>query len=348
MVARGLSGASGPGQPSLSIALCTCNGERYIEPLLASLARQTVLPNELVIGDDASDDTTLSILQRFARSAPFPVRIAARRERLGHAPNFLATARDCAGEWIAFADQDDVWFDSKLAEAQAVIAADRDLLLVNQRALLCDEELKPRTNALFPADSHPGRHDSPHRPLPLVWPGFLMTVKARLLHDFDPDLRPWLPADGAKIGHGRWSFLLAAALGSYFVTDAPSAWYRRHPAALTGDYRPIKAATDFRTRNLATLQDHSDYAEAAAECLARLADLAVEPTDSLRFEAAAQDYSRAAQALGRRAGIYTAPTLPERLGAMLAANRQGAYFGPSLYAGGARAAAKDAAAALGL
>ena len=156
LVARGLSGASGPGQPSLSIALCTCNGERYIEPLLASLARQTVLPNELVIGDDASDDTTLSILRHFAQSAPFPVRIVAPRERLGHASNFLATARDCAGEWIAFADQDDVWFDTKLAEAQAVIAADRDLLLVNQRALLCDEQLKPRTNALFPADSHPG------------------------------------------------------------------------------------------------------------------------------------------------------------------------------------------------
>ena len=83
-----------PREPRVSIALCTCNGERFVEPLLASLARQTGPPEELVIGDDASDDGTLAILDHFAQSAPFPVRIVPRSERWGHV---LAPLRRDAG-----------------------------------------------------------------------------------------------------------------------------------------------------------------------------------------------------------------------------------------------------------
>jgi glycosyltransferase involved in cell wall biosynthesis len=46
--------------------------------LLESLARQTLLPYELVAHDDASEDATVSLLEAFAREAPFEVRNRAR------------------------------------------------------------------------------------------------------------------------------------------------------------------------------------------------------------------------------------------------------------------------------
>src|SRR5262245_27786779 len=58
---------------AISIVLATFNGERYLEPLLQSLAGQTIAPLELVVGDDGSRDGTPEIVAEFARTAPFPV-----------------------------------------------------------------------------------------------------------------------------------------------------------------------------------------------------------------------------------------------------------------------------------
>ncbi|MBN9125958.1 MAG: glycosyltransferase, partial [Nitrosospira sp.] len=50
------------GSNRLSIALATYNGERYLGEQLESLLRQTRLPDELVIFDDASTDSTAAIV----------------------------------------------------------------------------------------------------------------------------------------------------------------------------------------------------------------------------------------------------------------------------------------------
>ena len=73
---------------SLSIALATYNGERYLAEQLESILHQTRLPDELVISDDASIDATRAIVLDFARHAPFPVRFQANIERLGSTRNF--------------------------------------------------------------------------------------------------------------------------------------------------------------------------------------------------------------------------------------------------------------------
>ena len=49
-----------------SIALCTWNGSTYLPDLLASLARQTAPPVELVVCDDGSTDETVALLRDFA------------------------------------------------------------------------------------------------------------------------------------------------------------------------------------------------------------------------------------------------------------------------------------------
>src|SRR2546423_1792684 len=52
--------------------MATRNAERYLGPLLESLARQTRAPAELVVHDDASEDGTVAMLEAFAARAPFP------------------------------------------------------------------------------------------------------------------------------------------------------------------------------------------------------------------------------------------------------------------------------------
>lgn len=100
---------------SISVAMATYNGERFIREQLNSLAAQQYLPEELIIADDASSDKTVVIAQEFAKTAPFRVHIKRHQKRVGYGANFMRAATLCTADLIAFCDQDDIWSPRKLA-----------------------------------------------------------------------------------------------------------------------------------------------------------------------------------------------------------------------------------------
>jgi glycosyltransferase involved in cell wall biosynthesis len=99
---------------SASICLCTYNGERYLRPLLDSLAAQTLLPMELLVGDDGSTDNTLQIVRDFAACASFPVKVVSSERRLGPAGNLERLLMQVKGSVLFPCDQDDVWDPAKI------------------------------------------------------------------------------------------------------------------------------------------------------------------------------------------------------------------------------------------
>jgi glycosyltransferase involved in cell wall biosynthesis len=126
---------------TVSIALCTYNGAAYLPAQLESILAQSRLPDELVVGDDCSTDSTVKILEQFAARAPFPVHIFVNEKNLGSSCNFGQTIARCKGDFIALCDQDDVWLPSKLAKLLAVLEAWPDVGLVFSDAELVDEDL---------------------------------------------------------------------------------------------------------------------------------------------------------------------------------------------------------------
>ena len=108
----------------VSVAMCTYNGEQYLPQQLASIAVQEQMPDELVVSDDGSTDRTLAIVEAFAATAPFPVRLTRNPVNLGYSRNFIAAADRCSGEIIAFADQDDVWSPRKLLRLAGIFRAE--------------------------------------------------------------------------------------------------------------------------------------------------------------------------------------------------------------------------------
>lgn len=101
-------------RPTASVALITFNGAKYLQEQLDSLAKQTVLPDELVVCDDCSTDATMEILHRFAESAPFPVRIFQNEKNLGWSANFHRAFFLCEKDVTFFCDQDDIWLPKKI------------------------------------------------------------------------------------------------------------------------------------------------------------------------------------------------------------------------------------------
>lgn len=126
----------GAGRVTVSVALATYDGERFLPELLASLAQQSVRPLELVARDDGSSDGTVDILRDFAGRAPFPVRLLPAGERLGYAQNFMAITRECHGDVVFFADQDDHWRPDKLATVVAAAAPGEAAALCHDFALV--------------------------------------------------------------------------------------------------------------------------------------------------------------------------------------------------------------------
>ena len=53
----------------LSVAVCTYNGEAYLGEQLLSIAGQTRPPDEMVVCDDNSSDTTVKVLEESQREA---------------------------------------------------------------------------------------------------------------------------------------------------------------------------------------------------------------------------------------------------------------------------------------
>src|SRR5260221_5871118 len=110
-------------RPRISVAMCSYNSTAWLDEQLASILRQSRLPDELVVCDDGSKDETVAKLKAFARSAPFPVRVFVNEINLGFTRNFEKAISLCEGDVIALSDHDDISEDFRLARTEDVFTS---------------------------------------------------------------------------------------------------------------------------------------------------------------------------------------------------------------------------------
>jgi glycosyltransferase involved in cell wall biosynthesis len=106
-------GTTGNIRPLVSVALCTYNGSAYLREQLDTILQQTYSHIELVVVDDVSTDDTLSILKEYA-AKDHRIQLYVNESNLGFNLNFQKAISLCKGEWIAIADQDDIWDKQKI------------------------------------------------------------------------------------------------------------------------------------------------------------------------------------------------------------------------------------------
>ena len=204
---------------TVSVALCTYQGERFLCEQLASLLAQKRQPDELVICDDGSVDETLPLLRRFAAAAPFPVEVHANPVTLGVTENSGQAIARCRGELIALCDQDDVWKPEKLARVAQCFADDPALDALFSDTELIDTEGRPLGRRLWQEIAFNTREQAlveTGRAIEVLADRFLATGAAlvfrrRLL----PAILP-MPAAAARpreLLHDGWIALIAAATG---------------------------------------------------------------------------------------------------------------------------------------
>lgn len=97
-----------------SVAICTYNGEKYLEGQLRSIVSQTVKVDEIVISDDGSTDKTFDIISEIKAESGAIIRLLKNETALGVCANFDKCIKECSGDIIFLSDQDDLWYENKV------------------------------------------------------------------------------------------------------------------------------------------------------------------------------------------------------------------------------------------
>jgi glycosyltransferase involved in cell wall biosynthesis len=225
------------GRLRISVALCTCEGERFLREQLESIRSQTRAPDEIVICDDVSGDGTAEIVERFAGESPFPVRFLRNERRLGSTKNFEKTIGLCAGDVIALSDQDDVWLHGKLSRIEDIFSGDPAIGAVFTDGEVVDEALRPLGYGLWQAH-RPNRFQKIRLRNGNVFGALLnhnlvtgatMAFRSRFLPLLLPIPEEWV--------HDGWIALLVAAVAKVEAVPEPWIRYRRHERQQIGAER---------------------------------------------------------------------------------------------------------------
>jgi glycosyltransferase involved in cell wall biosynthesis len=224
----------------ISVVMATWQGARYLPAQLATIAGQLRPPDEVIIVDDASDDDTPDIIERFAEEAPFKVIRHRFEYRQGSTAAFQHAIEEASGDVIALADQDDLWMPYKLARLETVFREHPDTAFAFTNAHLINdgEVTQPQTmwevRKFSPALQEKVRRH-PFAELAHRWLATGCTIAFRsdlrsVLLPFPTDVSDLYP----PMIHDRWLSLALAGVGPVAVLDEPLVAYRIHPAQQIG------------------------------------------------------------------------------------------------------------------
>jgi len=268
-----------PSPLRISVALCTCNGERFLAEQLNSILAQTRKPDELIAFDDISTDRTVEMLRAFSSSAPFPVRIHQNTVRLGPAQNFAAVIAACTGDMICLGDQDDIWEPTRLWQTEAAFNRTPRPAFVFSDADICDPSGQSLGYRLWDSVGFTptlrGRFSAGDGLDVLLRQNIVTGATLSFLSGYRPLI---LPVDQRWM-HDGWIALLLSAVADGAAIDQPLVRYRQHPGQAVGaQWRSLyQQYQNARRMNRTVFNDQADQYEAALARLQEDTDFEVRP-----------------------------------------------------------------------
>lgn len=204
--------------PSVSVAMATYNGERHIRAQLDSLAAQTRPPDELILCDDGSTDSTLAIVEGFAAEGRFPIRVERNPATLGPTSNFEKAISLARGDLIFLCDQDDVWFPTKIATVVAAFGRAPDVQVVTNDVVPTGLDLEPGPLSMAQNLAGIGRKADE----------ITLGCATALRRDWALRLYPSPAVGPVQPTFDGWANEISGFLGVRLFLDRPLQYYRRH------------------------------------------------------------------------------------------------------------------------
>ena len=228
-------------QPLVSIVMCVFNGERFLKQQIESLLFQTYQQFELIIMDDASTDSSISIIKEY-QEKDNRIKIHQNELNLGFNRNFEKGISYSSGELIAICDQDDIWISTKIEELVQNIGSN---ILIYSNSSLIDEnglDLNKKLNEKLQHVDLPGYKS--------FLDGNFVTGHTCL---FSRELSKYiLPIPEGVLYYDWWIGFVASYIGSVKYFDKRLTRYRIHSNSVIQKFRKNEESREVKRLKLST------------------------------------------------------------------------------------------------
>lgn len=216
----------------VSVVMCTYNGERFLREQMDSILEQDYPLHEIIVQDDSSTDGTWAMLEDYQKRHPELFRLFKNETNLGFNANFRTAMSRATGDFVAIADQDDIWFPQKIRRQVETIG----------EADLCFSEYFTDTQYVLPLKQlvSPSNHFE-HIVFYAGIPGHCMLLRK----DFVGSITHW----DDFIYYDWWLSIHAQMGRGAAKVDEPLNWHRHYDGSATthvfkkGRWEPVEHPT---------------------------------------------------------------------------------------------------------
>jgi len=208
----------------VSIVMCTYNGSKYIREQVESILNQSYSNIELIISDDCSTDDTYGILQTYSEQ-DVRIKLYKNEQNLGYNLNFSLGCTKASGNYIAIADQDDVWENEKISLLVRELESDPKIVLVHALSARFTDKGKKHLKSLKIFRPFRG-NDCRQLFLLNRISGHNVLVRSSLMNQSIP-----FPTG---VFYDWWLALNACTKGTVSVVERVLTWHRIHEQNATG------------------------------------------------------------------------------------------------------------------
>ncbi|MDB5016987.1 MAG: hypothetical protein JWQ84_1819 [Mucilaginibacter sp.] len=251
-------------QKKVSVIITTFNGSKYIKKQIDSIFAQSILPGEIIVCDDHSSDETVTLLNSYANNDILKIHV--NDKKLGVVGNFKKAAKIAKqGNWLVFADQDDIWIPQKLQKlVDAMQAIDDNITpaLVYSDLTIIDKD----DNVIYESfwDKQKIRPEKIN--LATLLYGNIVTGCTMIINY--PMAEEFFLMDTIDYLHDEWLSLIAYSFGKAKFLNEKLVLYREHEynVTLSENYKPLGIIDNIKTE--------IDYLSGKRKFLARQFELA--------------------------------------------------------------------------
>lgn len=240
----------------VDILLATYNGEKFIVEQLESILRQTYKDFNLIISDDNSTDSTLKILDEYAKKDS-RITLYKQKKNLGVISNFEFLLSKVKSKYFMFSDQDDIWIEDKIEKSLNKLKETNsdiiftDLMVVDDKLNVLYSsywELKGLKNKILKHNSFEALY------LNNYVTGCTMLMKKEIISKVLP-----LPKSTKYVLHDYWIALITSQSGKVEFLNEATIKYRQHKNNKVGSKKrtdSIKKLSDIRDLFIEVKKEH--------------------------------------------------------------------------------------------
>ncbi len=205
---------------SVSVAMASYNGARFIKEQIETILNQMEENDELIISDDGSKDDTKDIIHEFEKKDNRVKLIDGPQK--GVVANFENALKNTKNEIIMLADQDDVWMPNKLSFLRQWFENDPNvLLLMHDMYDASNEEIDSKILSTTSFSKRKRKNGFLYNVIYNGYYGCCMAFKRELLNKL-------LPFPAYDMPHDQWISLIAEYEKKAVFIEKPLIVHRRH------------------------------------------------------------------------------------------------------------------------